>query len=258
MGLAAKEEKRYCFDERLVYGNRFKQRCRVIYDEYGYYLNPKGIEGYYFVKTQYVEHFFKHFCPEENFVLITHNSDHSINERHLPLLETKNLVAWLAVNVDTHHPKLKAIPIGLCNFANFDTFHEVMQSKADKTTLVYANYTIYTNPIERRRCLQLTGVPLAKQKPFREVCKDVASSYFVISPEGNGIDCHRTWEALYLGAIPIVTKSPHTEAFKGLPILIIDSWKEYKNLELTKELYDELWESFTPEQLDFESFFQIL
>ncbi len=27
---------------------------------------------------------------------------------------------------------------------------------------------------------------------------------FWLSPRGNGIDCHRTWEALYLDVIPIV------------------------------------------------------
>jgi hypothetical protein len=30
---------------------------------------------------------------------------------------------------------------------------------------------------------------------------------FVVSPPGNGIDCHRNWEAIYLGCIPIVLNS---------------------------------------------------
>ena len=29
-------------------------------------------------------------------------------------------------------------------------------------------------------------------------------SKYVLSPPGNGPDCHRTWESIYLGAIPIV------------------------------------------------------
>ena len=36
---------------------------------------------------------------------------------------------------------------------------------------------------------------------------ELSSYKFALSPEGNGIDCHRTWECLYLGVIPIVKKS---------------------------------------------------
>ena len=35
----------------------------------------------------------------------------------------------------------------------------------------------------------------------------IARSKFVLSPPGLGMDCYRTWEALYLGSIPIVLNS---------------------------------------------------
>ena len=37
------------------------------------------------------------------------------------------------------------------------------------------------------------------------------NSLFVPSPAGNGLDCHRTWEAFYLGAVPVVLKSEYTD-----------------------------------------------
>lgn len=43
-----------------------------------------------------------------------------------------------------------------------------------------------------------------KHKTFLE---EVANSAFVISPEGNGIDCHRHYEAWIVGAIPIVIQN---------------------------------------------------
>ena len=49
---------------------------------------------------------------------------------------------------------------------------------------------------------------------------------FVISPPGNGIDCHRIWECLYLGAIPVVKNNIAFSQFSHLPILWIDSWEE--------------------------------
>ena len=33
-------------------------------------------------------------------------------------------------------------------------------------------------------------------KDLKDYRKVLSNSYFVISPPGNGIDCHRTWEAL--------------------------------------------------------------
>ena len=43
---------------------------------------------------------------------------------------------------------------------------------------------------------------------------------FVISPEGNGIDCHRHYEALLAGCIPILERNPLTEGkYKGCPVL---------------------------------------
>ena len=49
---------------------------------------------------------------------------------------------------------------------------------------------------------------------------------FVLSPYGNGFDCHRTWEALCLGAIPIM-KAPHFRVlFQDLPVLNVSDWEE--------------------------------
>jgi hypothetical protein len=49
---------------------------------------------------------------------------------------------------------------------------------------------------------------------------------YVISPFGNGLDCHRTWEALLLGCIPIVKKSELDTMYEGLPVLIVNEWSD--------------------------------
>jgi hypothetical protein len=54
---------------------------------------------------------------------------------------------------------------------------------------------------------------------------------FVISPQGNGMDCHRTWEALCLGCIPIVKTSALDPLFYDLPVLVVNNWQE-----ITKDL----------------------
>ena len=60
---------------------------------------------------------------------------------------------------------------------------------------------------------------------------------FIISPEGNGIDCHRHYEALLAGCIPIMEKNPLTEEkYKGCPILWTTDYSEI-TLEYLEEQY---------------------
>lgn len=63
---------------------------------------------------------------------------------------------------------------------------------------------------------------------------------FVVSPRGNGVDCHRTYEALVLGAIPIIEKTD-------------DNWQGYENLEKLfgkQIIFIDNYENITPEFLN--------
>ena len=56
----------------------------------------------------------------------------------------------------------------------------------------------------------------------------VRRSRFVLSPPGNGPDCHRTWEAVYLGAIPVVLSGVLAdEVFETLPILVVSDYESF-------------------------------
>ena len=45
-----------------------------------------------------------------------------------------------------------------------------------------------------------------------------------MSPQGNGLDCHRTWEALILKTIPIVRTSSLDPLYEGLPVVVVHEW----------------------------------
>ena len=67
----------------------------------------------------------------------------------------------------------------------------------------------------------------------------LASSHFVLSPRGNGLDCFRTWEALALGTIPMVKKSgPFDAMYEGLPVLLVSRWEDV-TLELLQRTLQE-------------------
>ena len=71
-------------------------------------------------------------------------------------------------------------------------------------------------------------------------------SYFIISPPGNGIDCHRTWEALYHNTIPVIEKKYYLFSHINLPILTVDKLEEFLNYSKEKKLkiYDNLTKKY--------------
>jgi hypothetical protein len=56
---------------------------------------------------------------------------------------------------------------------------------------------------------------------------------FSISPHGNGLDCHRTWEDLVLGCIVIVKTSPLDQLYEGLPVAIVKDWSDINEENMT-------------------------
>ena len=75
---------------------------------------------------------------------------------------------------------------------------------------------------------------------------------FVISPAGNGLDCHGTWEALLSGCIPIVPVSPLLPMFDNLPVWFVSSWDE-----VTDEILEEKAQEFLSkiDEFNFEKVF---
>lgn len=61
----------------------------------------------------------------------------------------------------------------------------------------------------------------------------MAAHPFVASPPGNGLQSHRTWEALVAGRVPVVlrTSGPMDDLYMGLPVLLVDGWSEDERLE---------------------------
>ena len=56
---------------------------------------------------------------------------------------------------------------------------------------------------------------------------------FVISPEGNGVDCHRHYEALMAGCIPIMEENQEVQQkYKGCPILWTQNYHRLFNKKI--------------------------
>lgn len=74
---------------------------------------------------------------------------------------------------------------------------------------------------------------------------------FIISPEGNGIDCHRHYEALMAGCIPIVEHHEGIEEkYKGCPILYTTNYSE-----ITEEYLENVYSNMLTTTYDFSCLF---
>ena len=69
-----------------------------------------------------------------------------------------------------------------------------------------------------------------------DLYEEISKYKFGISPVGNGLDCYRTWEYLYLGIIPIVYDIPMNRYFsKEVPMTLVSSYEELTETMLNKE-----------------------
>lgn len=201
-----------------------------------------------FVRMSELDSFF--LFLEENrdksysdFMLVLHNGDDSISEDFLRILKIR-FRKILAVNLIEDSRESSAIPIGLENRNYFTNgipgdFEKLITSglkpSENRPTLLLEAFSLHTNRPERETCSdiasQLGSTKLHRAAPV-EYRRALSESRFVLSPAGNGFDCHRTWEAMYLGAIPILRRVHWPFIKQSLPVLIVDEWEDLLGLDL--------------------------
>lgn len=154
-------------------------------------------------------------------VVVTHNSDHSLSMiRNIDIQlfdEIIQKVKWFSVNCDILHENAQSLPIGLENnewhkdlnkYQKILTLHQNRQPKHQKITCMFS---LKTNP-KRKITLYyyqlFSHLGLVSESTngsnFDEYLVNLFNSKFCICPCGNGYDTHRIWEAIYLGAIPVI------------------------------------------------------
>jgi hypothetical protein len=224
-------------------------RCgRVFHHEGDLVVNPERKNDWIFVTTDDVEYFFNRFAPDREFLLVSGYSDRPIDRGLRRFARDARVRRWLATNVIVGDPKLIPIPLGVRDpyWASHDLLRDVSRQRLSKKKMFHVEFDPEQNPLERYYCLDQTGLALAPAKTWEAYLRDLAQSFFCISPKGRGIDCHRTWEALYLGTVPVVTRSRLTEHHTGLPMIVLDDWCQFRSIRFSAELYNEVcgeWKS---------------
>lgn len=199
------------------------------------------------------------------FILLSGDSDNQIPIQSLSspdfdrLINDDRLIVWFSQNLvysPKSYKKLQFLPIGLDyhTMTNGDTGWGPRSSPKIQEELLFA-VSKKARPISERKPIAYTTFHFAihrgcRQQAFDQIPKDLVyyephniprlqswnrqiEYAFVISPPGEGLDCHRTWEAMCLGCIPIMISTPLDELFEGLPVLIVKAWSD-----VTQELLD--------------------
>lgn len=140
-----------------------------------------------------------------------------------------NVLHWFMVNCDIDDPRVTAIPFGVFgNKDNLDNANAMWPDRVDeRDKLLYVNFQFYTTDRYRlyKHFEHVFGdlVTCEQSVDFDHFLNQLATHKFVLCPPGNGPDCYRTLEAMYMGAIPILEAragcvEPYTEA--DYPILV--------------------------------------
>jgi hypothetical protein len=196
------------------------------------------------------------------FVFVTGDSDLSVPTDILNadgvkrFCDDPRLLAWFSQNLAAPeaHVKLRHLPIGLDYHTIACRRHwwgpimtprdqevqlfQIAAAASEKRALkIYCNFHFPWSMDPKRKftydrrealeqlprdCLVFEPKPVERAVSWR----NQVQCAFVASPMGNGMDCHRTWEALALGCIPIVRTSALDPLFAGLPVLIVKNWSD--------------------------------
>jgi hypothetical protein len=246
----------------LVRGEHFPSSAHkilVYYDKL--HCDPNSINDgdIVYCDTHQINQFKNFLKQKRNLTIITHNSDgyvcdgspwkkDGVNTNDFDGCYTK----WYAQNSYSLKDNVIPIPIGFENTKWEKVFgpktlqlNEIILEDIQPDKVVYFNCNILTNTKERSYCLDvcknLGFVDICQNRlAYKEYLRDIKCHKFTISPEGNGLDCHRTWETLAMGRIPIlINKGSFKRLYKDLPVLFIQNWEDIGKIDLDCE-FDKL------------------
>lgn len=150
-----------------------------------------------------------------------------------------NIVRWYMTNpsiLTREDGRIFPIPFGVAAKAEERIVSAIERNRnTQRVHRMYVNWVNYTYDRmlykEYYRYLD-QAVVIDDAKPYEEYLDDLAKYTVVLSPHGNGIDCYRTLEAIYMGATPVSTFSALTQL--ELPVAYTHSLFGLRTLEIER------------------------
>jgi hypothetical protein len=225
-------------------GDTFRAMADFVFDETGDFEPARVLPGsIVFVGVHRLREFAARVLPalKAPIVLLTHQGDLNIDESFSDIADHPRISHWFAQNCLFEHPKVSPLPIGLedrwrHNNGEVSDFRRIAREAGPKIPRIAYAFTLGTNLEKRIECYRaLKYCRASKELPqplnsslYRNMVKDYM---LIASPPGNGLDCHRTWEALYMQCVPIVEDNYMNRSFvdSGLPLILAGAWDEVRD-----------------------------
>lgn len=252
----------------LIRGEFFPQVCTkiLVYDN-KIYCDPNTIEDgdIVYLDTHHALSFKDILNQRKDLTIVTSNSDHCLydgltdNPNSIDVQQLTCWKRWFGQN--SYSENVIPIPIGFEN-KKWETFlgpkteflHEVREKDCSPIGTVYLNCKRDTsfNPIasiEKRSTLRQNCYDIVEKMNFvtvdqpnltyKQYLNRIKEHKFVLSPRGNGLDCHRTWEILMMKRVPVIKREGSLESiYKNMPVLFIDEWSDLNDIDFDK-VYNE-------------------
>lgn len=233
-------------------------------------FNIKNVQNYNIIRveTNIYKLFIDNILPKLNtyIILIIGDNDtssccYSVNN-YKNFVNNKQLLHIYCENWnDTLYSKLTLLPIGfeskmishkLYNENNFLNICKNIKNPNKKLIKILNNSSCikYKNPKSGSyNQRQEVENKLKNNKLVDFICEERIKTWkmhnnysFEICAEGNGIDTHRFYEALYLNTIPIVKKNSLSSLYENFDCIIVNDWKEisYKNCKKWLQKYKKI------------------
>jgi len=174
---------------------------------------------------------------------IFHNSDETFDIKALKRISYFKPLRCYSQNLVINKKGFYFLPIGLennkyQNHGDINDFKTLRKIKIQKISRI-----LYGFNVRNLKRFQIINI-LKKLNTCDEtkgwnsfIYRRILRRYmFVTCPEGNGIDTHRFWEALYLETIPVIKKNKISRFFvkANLPVLVLNNWSDLSNYDENK------------------------
>ena len=181
--------------------------------------------------------------PKTKFIIFTNLEDTPIEDNIHDQIPT-NVVAIYGANAVGFGGKVHPFPYGVQRILHssdhrISTLQSAIQTEVKPKKLLYINHTEHTNLSERGNIREIFSkkrfATVSERVPYNLYCTQIQEHKFMICPQGNGVDCHRNWEVLYLRRVPIMKRSDYLlELYKEYPVLWVDDFAKVTKTLLTE------------------------
>ena len=222
------------------------------------YLSIKNIidkieNPIFFIETGRIGYLFNEINKfSQKVSIICHNSDITFGKELLDNTPKNVDKLWCQNYNYIETDVLKSLPIGLERVRWFpeqkkqEVLFNECKTEFNKDNLIYMNFNINTNK-DRINCFNhfkdknyVTTKMVGNGGDYKSYIYDLKKHKYVISPFGNGIDCHRNWEAINMGCIPIVLNCYfNINMYSDMPVLIVDKYEDLDK-NILEKIYDNI------------------